>query len=139
MALRLEGSAKETLELGRNRLVMAGVIFAFCFVILAGRLVGLAISGIGSDESVASGADAPPPVAISESKRAEIRDRNGVLLATTLTTASLFAEPKNVIDFKEAAVKLAAIFDVLRTETLSLKLSPTKPRFDREFPLACSR
>ncbi|PHQ69248.1 MAG: hypothetical protein COB93_08520, partial [Sneathiella sp.] len=42
ISLRLDGSAKETLEQGRNRLVMAGAIFAFCFVILAGRLVGLA-------------------------------------------------------------------------------------------------
>ena len=123
MALHLEGSAKETLEQGRNRLVMAGVVFAFCFVILAGRLVGLAISGIGDEGSVAANVDAPPPVAVGESKRAEIRDRNGVLLATTLTTASLFAEPKNVIDFKEVAAKLAAIFDDLSEAAILSKLS----------------
>src|SRR5690554_2046715 len=82
MALRLEGSAKETLEQGRNRLVIALVIFVFCFVILSGRLVGLAISGIGSNDAVATSGDVSPPVALGETKRADIRDRNGVLLAT---------------------------------------------------------
>ncbi|MEX0584103.1 MAG: hypothetical protein WD185_10560, partial [Sneathiella sp.] len=116
--LRLDGSAKETLEQGRNRLVMAGVIFAFCFVILAGRLVGLAISGIGEDEMTAADSDISLPVAIGESKRAEIRDRNGVLLATTLTTASLFAEPKKVIDPKELAAKLTTVLDDLGEATI---------------------
>lgn len=126
MALRLEGSAKETLEQGRNRLVMAGVIFAFCFVILAGRLIGLAISGIGTEEAAISDADMAPPVAVGESKRAEIRDRNGVLLATTLTTASLFAEPKNVIDPKEVAAKLTTVLDDMSEATILSKLASAR-------------
>ncbi|WP_202526377.1 peptidoglycan D,D-transpeptidase FtsI family protein [Sneathiella litorea] len=126
MALRLDGSAKETLERGRNRLVMAGVIFAFCFVVLAGRLVGLAISGIGDEDVMASEADSVPPVAISESKRAEIRDRNGVLLATTLTTASLFAEPKNVINPKELAAKLTTVLDDMSEAAILSKLASAR-------------
>ncbi|MCC3306650.1 peptidoglycan D,D-transpeptidase FtsI family protein [Sneathiella sp. HT1-7] len=126
MALRLEGSAKETLEQGRNRLVMAGVIFAICFIALASRLIGLAISGIGDEEVIASEADAPPPVATTESKRAEIRDRNGVLLATTLTTASLFADPKKVLDPKEAAAKLTTVLGDLNEATILSKLASAK-------------
>ncbi len=126
MALRLEGSAKETLEQGRNRLVIALVVFAFCFVILSGRLVGLAISGIGADEAVATSGDVSPPVALGEGKRADIRDRNGVLLATTLATASLFAEPKNVIDPKEAAVKLATVLDDMSEATILSRLSSAR-------------
>ncbi|WP_293961494.1 penicillin-binding protein 2 [Sneathiella sp.] len=124
--LRLDGSAKETLEQGRNRLVMAGVIFAFCFVILAGRLVGLAISGIGEDEATTADSDITLPVATEENKRAEIRDRNGVLLATTLTTASLFAEPKKVIDPKDLAAKLTTVLDDLSEATILSRLASAR-------------
>ena len=124
--LRLDGSAKETLEQGRNRLVMAGVIFAFCFVILAGRLVGLAISGIGEEEATTADTDISLPVAMVENKRAEIRDRNGVLLATTLTTASLFAEPKKVINPKELAAKLTTVLDDLSEATILSRLASAR-------------
>ncbi|MCF8469012.1 MAG: penicillin-binding protein 2 [Sneathiella sp.] len=124
--LRLDGSAKETLEQGRNRLVMAGVIFAFCFVILAGRLIGLAISGDGNSERTASDTDMSRPSAYGDSMRAEIRDRNGILLATTLTTASLFAEPKNVIDPEELAAKLATVLDDMSEATILSKLASSK-------------
>tara|TARA_R110002111_G_scaffold234528_3_gene295637 strand:+ start:1367 stop:3163 length:1797 start_codon:yes stop_codon:yes gene_type:complete len=124
--LRLDGSAKETLEQGRNRLVMAGVIFAFCFVILAGRLVGLAISGIGEEEAPTADTDISRPVAMVENKRAEIRDRNGVLLATTLTTASLFAEPKKVINPKELAAKLTTVLDDLSEATILSRLASAR-------------
>ena len=123
MELHLEGSAKETLEQGRNRLVMAGVIFAFCFVVLAGRLIGLAISGIGVNDVVASNSDVPPPVAVGKHTRTEIRDRNGVLLATTLTTASLFAEPRKVIDAKALAKKLAVVLDDVSEATILSRLA----------------
>ena len=126
MALRLEGSAKETLEQGRNRLVIALVVFVFCFFILAGRLVGLAIAGIGSGDTVTAGGDVAPPVALVETKRADIRDRNGVLLATTLATASLFAEPKNVIDPAEAARKLATVLDDMSEATILSRLSSAR-------------
>ncbi|TNE33631.1 MAG: penicillin-binding protein 2 [Alphaproteobacteria bacterium] len=125
-ALRLDGSAKETLEQGRNRLVIAGVVFAFCFVILAGRLIGLAISGIGTgDDTIAETSDTPPVVA-GTGVRAEIRDRNGVILATTLNTASLFAVPKKVIDPKELAAKLTTVLGDLSEATILSKLASAR-------------
>ena len=41
--------------------------------------------------------------------RAEIRDRNGNMLATTLRMASVFADPKDILDADEAARKLAPL------------------------------
>lgn len=126
IALRLEGSAKETLEQGRNRLVMAGVIFAFCFVILAGRLVGLALSGDSDSAQALPEKSDQGAVAYTDGMRAEIRDRNGVLLATTLKTASLFAEPKNVMDRQELASKLSRVLDDVSEAVILSKLSSAK-------------
>jgi cell division protein FtsI (penicillin-binding protein 3) len=126
IALQLDGSAKETLEQGRNRLVMAGVIFAFCFVILAGRLIGLALSGDDETAEVFPQKTNQTLSDYSDGTRAEIRDRNGVLLATTLKTASLFAEPKNVMDRQELASQVARILDDISEAAILSKLSSAK-------------
>ncbi len=126
ISLRLEGSAKETLEQGRTRLVMAGAIFAFCFVILAGRLIGLALSGDDGQDRTLTHNDPRNIAAYGEGMRAEIRDRNGVLLATTLKTASLFAEPKNVIDRQELASKLSVVLDDMSEAVILSKLASAK-------------
>lgn len=126
VALQLDGSAKETLEQGRNRLVMAGVIFAFCFVILAGRLVGLALSGDNESTRAFPEKTNQGPVTYADGIRAEIRDRNGVLLATTLKTASLFAEPKNVMDRQDLASNVARILDDVSEAAIISKLSSAK-------------
>jgi cell division protein FtsI (penicillin-binding protein 3) len=42
--------------------------------------------------------------------RQNITDRNGVILATQLVTASVYANPKVIINAKEAAKKLCELF-----------------------------
>ena len=121
--IKLEGSAKETLEQGRNRLVVAGVLFAFCFVVLAGRLVGLAISGTGSAVDVEAGLTPKPAAVAALDKRAPIYDRSGNLLAVTLDAVSLFADPRKVLDAEEAAQKLVRVLPELEQEGLKSKLS----------------
>jgi cell division protein FtsI (penicillin-binding protein 3) len=59
-------------------------------------------------------------------KRTEIVDRNGVLLAVNLTTASLYANPKIILDPKEAALKLNEIFPELNYRQLIEELHSTK-------------
>ncbi|WP_219821514.1 peptidoglycan D,D-transpeptidase FtsI family protein [Sneathiella aquimaris] len=122
-SIHLEGSAKETLEQGRNRLVVAGFLFAFCFVVLAGRLVGLAWSGIGTEEEVANIAPKKSGLTQPLGARAEIYDRNGVLLATTLNTVSLYADPRKILNVDYAVQKLRGVFDDLNEASLSTKLS----------------
>jgi cell division protein FtsI (penicillin-binding protein 3) len=52
--------------------------------------------------------------------RADITDRNGALLATTLATASLYADPRIVPDAKRAATRLARVLpDLDRTKILT--------------------
>ena len=55
--------------------------------------------------------------------RADITDRNGELLATTLQTYSLFAEPRRVWNPRETAKALAAIRPDLNVVDLEEKLS----------------
>lgn len=122
-SIHLEGSAKETLEMGRNRLVIAAVLFFFCFVVLAGRLVGLAISGIGEDQVATTEPEALPMVVPQPGSRSEIYDRNGVLLATTLDTYSLHADPTKIIDADQAVRQLRTVLPDLREATVLARLS----------------
>ncbi|WP_025898438.1 peptidoglycan D,D-transpeptidase FtsI family protein [Sneathiella glossodoripedis] len=120
--IRLEGSAKETLEQGRNRLVVAGVLFAFCFVVLAGRLIGLALTGVGSEVEDVAEDVAPKAAPIIHNVRAPIYDRAGNILAVTLDTVSLHANPKKVIDPVEAAQKLSTVLKDLDVKAVERKL-----------------
>ncbi len=54
--------------------------------------------------------------------RQNIVDRNGVILATQLVTASVYANPKVIINAKEAAKKLSELFPHLTFEKLLKKL-----------------
>ena len=93
--VRLEGTAKHAIETGRGRLLAVGAVFALLFVVLAGRLVDLTLvrhaGPAGSGGAVTANLT-----------RGDIVDRNGVLLATNLRTASLFANPRSIPDVGEA-------------------------------------
>jgi cell division protein FtsI (penicillin-binding protein 3) len=102
--VRLEGEFKQALETGRNRLIVTAGLFALVFAVIAGRLVEVTLLGHGEPRT----ATGPRPGAL-ETFRADITDRNGVILATSLETASLYANPRQVIDPAEAARKLAAV------------------------------
>lgn len=58
--------------------------------------------------------------------RADIVDRNGVLLATSLTSYSLYADPARIWDPKETAQAIISIFPEMNEVDLIAKLSSTK-------------
>src|SRR5215469_15711658 len=74
-----EGPVKQWLETSRTRLIIAGAMMALAFVVIAGRLVEVA--GFKAGDAQSAHRVAPTRV---ETSRADIVDRNGVLLATTL-------------------------------------------------------
>jgi cell division protein FtsI (penicillin-binding protein 3) len=59
----------------------------------------------------------------TEVSRADITDRNGVLLATTLVSPSLFANPKQIIDPADATKKLVAVLPELSESEVYAKLT----------------
>lgn len=117
--IMLDGQTKQAIEIGRNRLMIVGTVFCFCFLALALRLFDL---------GVFSRPDEPRGVAVVEPvvERAPIVDRNGNILATNLTTASLYADTSKVIDVDEAVTKLMRVLPDLSRGELDAKLRSGK-------------
>lgn len=98
----------------RSRLVMTMAVFIAIYGVITGRLVYL-----GMEEE-----EAPYlPQARITASRPDIVDRNGVVLATDIKTASLFAEPRRIVDVDEAIEKLATVLPDLDYEDTYRKLS----------------
>ncbi len=93
------------LETGRTRLWVTAIVFALSFLIVAGRLIDLTVFTDGALSAAARSGPAPAAVA----SRADIVDRNGVILATSLPTASLYADPGDVPDPEQTVTRLAAV------------------------------
>jgi cell division protein FtsI (penicillin-binding protein 3) len=101
--IRLEGVRFRALETARNRLLVTGIVFLLAFVAVSGRLVELAAFDARAEKAASSG-ESPIP------RRADIFDRNGVLLATSLPTPSLYGDPREILDPVDAANKLLKVF-----------------------------
>ena len=116
--IRIEGDRKTAIETGRNRLIVAGAVFVAAFTLIAFRVIDVALL-TGSDE---------PRVTESIGKedrsvgRADIVDRRGQLLATSLRTASLYADPRLVLDPEQAAHKLVTVLPDLDVKEVERRL-----------------
>ena len=97
----------------RNRVVMTMAIFFGIYGVIAGRLVYLGLQ----DPS-----EAAPTAVRGLASRPDIVDRNGEVLATDIKTASLYAEPKNIIDPDETLELLSTVLPDLEPEQTYNKL-----------------
>ncbi len=86
-----------------GRLLVLGIFFLCAFVLVAGRMSLLAVSEPVEPRASASGTNII-------AQRSDIVDRNGRVLATNLTTHSLYAQPPVMVDKRRAARELAKIF-----------------------------
>jgi cell division protein FtsI (penicillin-binding protein 3) len=97
---------------GRKRLRLLSLGFALCLVVIAARLTELSLmTGWLYDPAGREQAGYQVP-------RPDIVDRNGVLLASDLRLASLFADPRKIIDVDEAIELLTATVPDLDARTL---------------------
>jgi cell division protein FtsI (penicillin-binding protein 3) len=105
----------------KQRLVIVIFLFFMGFSVISLRLFSVALVK-------------HEPIFISSSRdnkgynRAEVVDRNGVLLATNLDTASLYANPRVMIDVDEAVAKILSVFPELNEHTLEARFAS-----DRQF------
>ncbi|MAM68753.1 MAG: penicillin-binding protein [Rhodospirillaceae bacterium] len=123
-SIRIEGDHKTAIETGRNRLMVAGALFSAAFLLIGVRVIDVSIFRSDSEPRYTRG------VTKHEKNvgRADITDRNGVLLATSLNTASLYANPRLVLDPEQAAMKLSIVLPDIDVKAIEKKL-----RSDRGF------
>jgi cell division protein FtsI (penicillin-binding protein 3) len=117
--LRLTGNTAAALEVGRTRLLVAGMVFAMAFTVVGARLVDLALWSTPDTRREARSA-APAEYATG---RADIVDRNGIVLATSVPTASLYADPRLIRDPARAASALVGVLPDLSPGEVQAKLA----------------
>lgn len=110
--LHMVGVRSGALEQARGRIVMMSAVFVVCYLIVVARSVDvMVIQGVMMDRGgeEASLYEEYKPAA-KQKRRADIIDRNGVLLARSLEVSSLHADPKMVSNPVELAHGLKTIF-----------------------------
>jgi cell division protein FtsI (penicillin-binding protein 3) len=98
----------------RFRLTCLG--FAVAFLMIGGRLVTLGFAG--TEKGGGGGYDISTTV-----HRPDILDRNGRLLATDIRGATLYADPKRVIDWDELAEQVASVLPGVNAKSLRERLA----------------
>jgi cell division protein FtsI (penicillin-binding protein 3) len=108
---------RRALETARNRLLAAGLMFLVAFLVVTGRLIDLTIFDQGERRALSASAGE------SILGRANILDRNGQILATSLPTPSVFADPKEILDVDAAVRDLMQVFPDLDRQALRTALA----------------
>jgi cell division protein FtsI (penicillin-binding protein 3) len=108
------------IETGRQRIVISALVFSVTFGAIGLKLVDLMAFGSDADSALATHA---LPAAVPAADRADLRDRNGLIVATTLPSMSLYADPKLVLDPIEASLRLSKVLPDLDQAKLLADLS----------------
>ncbi len=112
---------KDPLSMCKNRVSFAALSFIVVYFAICLRLFEVCISANMNqtdDEERNLRAYAMSPI-----KRADILDRNGTIIATSLPTVNLYATPKKVLNADKAAKDLSRILPDLRYEDIYKKLT----------------
>jgi cell division protein FtsI (penicillin-binding protein 3) len=124
-SIKMQGERNASLELARGRLVLMSALFVLAFMMMAVRAFDLTVLHVDDPVEAAQVGDGFSEVA-AKARRGNIYDRNGVLLATTLRVASLYADPYLVSDPVNAAKKLVEIFPDLSYGSVLQNLQSNK-------------
>ena len=112
------------LEACRTRLVATAALFAAVFLIVVLRLGEIVLLAGGAAESHIARLQRPPTAPLPV--RADIVDRNGRLLATTLDSPSLYADPRQILDADSATQAILSVLPQLNPAELREKLTSGK-------------
>lgn len=125
--IQRESSSKKLFEQGRIRLVCITTAFALAYGAIACRLVEVTLNK-GDNVALAPASPIKASVDLQEEvsapltlTRGDIVDRNGEVLATTLSTQSLFANPKDLLNAEDAAKKLSKVLPDVKYDDLFKK------------------
>lgn len=126
-SIQFTGQKRSVLDMARGRLVMLSLFFIIAYIFVAVRIVDLTIIQgelKKGEESVSLLEEKPEEKSVVQ--RADILDRNGVVLARSLKSASLYADPKFIDDPKKTATELVKIFPDLSFGDILHKLQSEK-------------
>ncbi|MEQ3746665.1 MAG: penicillin-binding protein 2 [Henriciella sp.] len=120
--MRTEQGSEATMRGGgmRSRLVSMSLLAVFGVIALKGAAVSL--SGKSDATGVSSVFEEPV-------RRADILDRNGALLATSVSVYSVFADPRAIGDDDTVARELATVLPDLNVETITGRLAKKQQQF----------
>ncbi|MGN6670225.1 MAG: peptidoglycan D,D-transpeptidase FtsI family protein [Candidatus Nucleicultricaceae bacterium] len=102
---RYKSSLAAALDTAKTRLLISGALYLFCVVMVLFRLCDLMLFREGSEPTFAEN-DIAKGI---QTGRADVLDRNGVILATTIKTTSVYANAKQVLNVNETCKKLATV------------------------------
>ena len=111
--------AYRNIKVAKHRTLFAISVFIFLFAVIIARLAYIMIFNDKGHEIK----NYLMPIIIS---RADIVDRNGVIIATSLPTVSLFAYPHEILDVNEAVEKLGSVFNDIDKQELKRKITTSK-------------
>jgi cell division protein FtsI (penicillin-binding protein 3) len=101
---------------GQNRIRLVAIGFSIAFLAIVLQLTNLTIlKGAGVEDNTLAEHQPRLP-------RPDIVDRNGVVIATDIAVASLYADPRKIIDVEEAVESLTATVPDLDAKALRAKL-----------------
>ncbi|TFF20875.1 penicillin-binding protein 2 [Jiella endophytica] len=109
------GSPAGNAHSARSRTVLTSLLFLSVFSTIGGRLVWFGLSAQNQTDGMFVSS-------IPVTDRPDIVDRNGQVLATDLKTASLYAEPRRIVDADEATEAVLTVLPQLDPGTLYKKL-----------------
>ncbi len=116
---RLKGDAQET---ARHRLVATGAMFVMVFLAVALRMSYVSLLRDGGEPTQRVAARG----GTIQSERADIVDRNGVVLATSVPVMSAFVNPHLLLDTADAAKKIVSALPDLKYGEVKEKLDADK-------------
>ncbi len=109
---------KDPLSVCKSRISLGIAGFAAVYLLIAWRLFDLCVVPYLSAETVVQKSVANHnPIT-----RADIVDRNGTIIATSLPTVNLYAKPHKIIDAESAAKELVKVLPELKYEIVLKKL-----------------
>lgn len=128
-SIHFTGQQRSALDMARGRLVVLSLFFILFYIIIAARVVDLTViqGEMEKNEDTVSYLEKEPAPQKSI-HRADILDRNGVILASSLKTASLYADPAIIADPQIVARDLVKVFPDLSYGDTLQKLQ-SKKRF----------
>lgn len=124
--INMLGARRSNLDQARSRLVLMSIFFVLAYVVIIARATDLSLIQGALEMGERDSAIERQHATLEKNIRADIVDRNGVLLARSLQTSSLFADAALVQNPEQTAKALVEIFPSLSYGSLLQKLQGNK-------------